>query len=572
MATYRIDREKNKLMIAPQRQDDFNTLMQLPSRRWMKRAHLFVVPATRSNCTHMLASPLLKELNGEVLEYVQERAVTKTGDRPFPLWYNHKTLPFPDQHNAIHKAYKNDVWALYMRMGSGKSKAAIDLATAAFFERKIDAAIVICPNAVKPVWLASDGQITTHSPCPTLKVDMDAGFEAHLVPVSQQRLTWIVVGVESFSQGKTFDRLLPFITTHKCAVIVDESDTIKNAQAIRTKKVIELGKPAAMRGVMTGTPITKLVNDLYSQFEFLDPDIIGTGDYYAFRNRYCIMGGFKNKKVVGYDHVEELMSLIEPYVYICDKPKGLPQKLFTTRHITLSPEQKEMYRKLRKAEIPEVSVANVLNRVAKLQEIVGGFLREDPIKTKDPLTGRDKKVKGRIIWELPLERNPKIRELHNMVEESGGEQMVIWCKYRWELEQVQKAMAVHGPVGMLHGDIPDDATPEGRTAQVQRFQAGEYQFMAATAQVGGIGHTMVAAHLMTYYSNTYSLRERLQSEDRIHRIGQDENCLYTDLIADRTVDELIVESIHNKKDLDTYVREKMTEASATLNEMLGGEG
>jgi len=496
--------------------------------------------------------------------------VTKAGNRPFPRWYSHKHNPFPDQFNAIHKAYKNNQFALYMRMGSGKSKAAIDIATAAFYERLIDAVVVVCPNAVKPVWLGNE--IDTHSACPVLKVDVDSGFDGSLVPVSQQRLTWLVVGVESFSQGKTFERLLPFVASQKCAVIVDESNTIKNPQAIRTQRVIELGKPAQMRGVMTGTPITKLILDLYAQFEFLDPDIIGSGDFYAFRNRYAIMGGFKNKKVMGYNHIDELMQLIEPYVYICDKPKGLPQKLFTTRTIQLGPEQKEMYRKLRKAEIPEVSVANVLNRVGKLQEIVGGFLRADPTRVLNPLTGREKRVQGPIIWQLPLDRNPKIQELHNLVEESGAEPRVVWCKFRWELDQVQQALSVHGPVGQLHGDVPDDQSDEGRTTIIKKFQAGDLRFIVATQQVGGIGHTMTAAHFMDYYSNTHSLNDRLQSEDRIHRIGQDENCLYTDIIADRTVDNLIQESIRNKKDLDTYVREKMTEASSTLNDLLGGEG
>ena len=570
MATYRIDHEKNKIIISPRGVADFNVLMQLPARRWMKRLRVFVVPATRVNCAHLAASPLVGELqrDPEVFAYVQDRMVNKTGDRPFPRWYNYKTNPFPDQFNAIHKAYKNDQFALYMRMGSGKSKSAIDLATAFFYERKIDAVVVVCPNAVKPVWLASDGQIATHSPCPFLKVDVDSSFEAAMVPTSQSRLTWLVVGVESFSQGKTFDRLLPFVTTHKCAVIVDESNTIKNYQAIRTKKVIELGKPAIIRGVMTGTPITKLLLDLYSQFEFLNPDIIGSGDFYAFRNRYAVMGGFKNKKVVGYDNIEELMQLIEPYIYICDKPTGLPDKLFTARFVDLAPEQKEMYRKLRKAEIPEVSVANVLNRVAKLQEIVGGFLRADPTRTINPLTGKERKTQGPIIWELPPEKNPKIRELHNLVDEAGDEPRIIWCKFRWELEQVQKAMSAHGPVGQLHGDIP----MEERTSIIQQFQGGDLRFIVATQQVGGIGHTMTAAHFMDYYSNTHSLTDRLQSEDRIHRIGQENDCLYTDLIANRTVDELIQESIRDKKDLDVYVRERMTEASATLNDLLGGEG
>lgn len=570
MATYKVDRDKNKLLIAPQREDDFTTLMQLPSRRWMKRAHMFIVPATRVNCAHLLASPLLGEIQGEALQYIQEHASTQAGNRPFPKWYTFKTNPFPDQFNAIHKCYRNNTWALFMRMGSGKSKAAIDLATAAFYEQLIEGVILICPNAVKPVWLADHGQIIEHSPCPTLRVNVEADFDASMVPVKRDRLTWCVVGVEAFSQGKTFDRVLPWARHHRVAVIVDESSRIKTPSTIRTEKIVELGREAQMRGIMTGTAVTRLIMDLFSQFEFLDPNIIGAGDFYAFRNRYAIMGGFKNKKVVGYDHVDELFSLVEPYVYICDKPKGLPQKIFAPpRTVQLSAEQKDKYRELKKGEVKEVSVANILNKMAKLQEIVGGFLREDPIRTLDPLTGRERRTQGKIIWELPDDKNPKLIELHNYVEEAGDEPIIVWAKYRWELTRIQRALSQHGVCETLHGGVPDDMTEEGRTARIRRFQQGEARYMAATQQVGGIGHTMTAAHLMLYYSNTQSLEDRLQSEDRIHRIGQEDDCVYTDLIAEKTVDIPILESIKDKKTLDEYVREKLMAASNALTELLG---
>ena len=564
----RIDNEKNRLLITPLGEDDFTILMKLPSRRWMAKAKMFVVPATRVNCAHLLANTSIMaqmEWDPKIVMHIQQHATTTAGDRPFPKWYGFKSNPFPDQFNAVHKCYKNDAWALFMRMGAGKSKAAIDLVTAAFYERTIDAVVLICPNAVKPVWLASDGQIAEHSPCPTLKVDVDAKFEAADIEVSQSKLTWVVVGIESFSQGGTYDRLVPFIENHKCAVVIDESSRIKNPKAIRTQRVISLGPKAVMRGVMTGTSVTKLILDLFAQFEFLGPDIIGTGDFYSFRNRYAIMGGYKMKKVVGYDNIDELMTLVAPYVYICDKPAGLPPKLFTQRHVRLSPEQKDMYLKLKRAKIPEVSVANVLNKVAKLQEIVGGFLREDPTISISPLTGREKRTQGQIIWQLAPEKNPKLIELIAMAEEAGDEPMVVWCKYRWEIEQVGMVLQQMGPTKYLHGDIP----MEERTEIIQRLQGGDVRYIVATQQVGGIGHTMTAAHLMTYYSNTHSLEDRLQSEDRIHRIGQDENCLYTDLVADKTVDELIQDSIKAKKNLDEYVREKMVSASFALEKLLG---
>jgi Mesyanzhinovviridae DNA helicase len=572
MATFRADLERNRILAQPEREDDFSVLLKLPSRRWMQRSRTFIIPATRVNCQYLLANmSFADQVNypTEVMDYIKERSLSKAGNRPFPRWYAYKTQAYPDQYNAVHKCYKNNVWALLMRMGAGKSKAAVDLATAAFYEKLIKAVVVVCPNAVKPVWLADDGQISTHSPCPVVKVDVDTKFDCTIVPVDQSRLTWVVVGVESFSQGGTFNRVLPFVENTPCAVIVDESTRIKNPKAIRTQRVKALGMPAQVRGIMTGASVTKNLIDLYSQFEFLDPEIIGSGDWYAFRNRYAVMGGYKNKKILGYENVEELMQLIEPYVYICGKPQGLPPKIFTQRYVKLSDEQKDMYRKLKKAEIEEVSVANVLNRVAKLQEIVGGFLREDPHEVTNPLTGRVSKKQGKIIWTLEPDKNPKLEELVNYAEEAGDEPIVVWCKYRWELEQCHMALSKLGPAVQLHGDTPNDESEEGRTRVIQKFQGGDFKYLCSTQQVGGIGHTMVASHLMVYYSNTHSLEDRLQSEDRIHRIGQDESCLYTDLIATKTVDVLLQESIKSKKSLDEYISEQLMNASKTLQDMFG---
>ena len=571
MAKFRLNLEKNQILIQPEREDDFSALLQLPSRRWMKKQHMFVVPATRVNCQHLLATwwkvDPANAVSPEIMAYIQGRSISQAGDRPFPRWYSHKTNPFPDQFNAIQKCYKNDVFGLFMRMGSGKSKAYVDIATAAFYEKRIKAVVVICPNSVKPVWLANDGQLASHSPCPVVKVNADDKFDPTIIPVGQDRLTWIVVGVESFSQGGMFDKIRIFVENVPCAVFVDESSRIKNPKAIRTQRVKAIGQAAKMRGVATGTSVTKNLIDLYSQFEFLDPEIIGAGDYYAFRNRYAIMGGYKNKKILGYDHVEELMQLIEPYIYVCDKPKDLPQKLYSARYVAMTPEQRTKYRELKRAEIPEVSVANVLNRIAKLQEIVGGFLREDPHVVVNPLTGRESKKQGKIIWTLPPDKNPKLIELANYAEEAGDEPIVVWCKYRWEIEQCQQILALQGVAEVLHGDTPN----EERTGIIQRLQSGDTKYLISTQQVGGIGHTMVKAHLMVYYSNTNSLEDRLQSEDRIHRIGQDDNCVYTDLLMEKSVDGTLQDSIKSKKSLDQYVYDKMREASTTLEHLLGDE-
>lgn len=570
MADVRVNTEERKIIIKAAGPDEMSVLLQLPSRRWLKKYGAFVVPATRMNCEQLLVGQVAGKIaiDAEPLEYIQNQVARATGDRKFPDWYVFKTQPFPDQRNAIAKTYRSDSIALFMRMGTGKSKVIIDTATALFYQQHIQAVVMMLPLAVKAVWMGIRGELAMHSPCPYIIVDVDSDFDWTDIPPRQDRLVWLFVGIESFSQGKTFDRLLPYLQNYKCLAAIDESSRIKNDKAIRTKKAKEIGNAAVTKLISTGTPATKNVIDLFAQFDFLDPNIIGAGDIFAFKNRYCIMGGYKKKEIVGYDHIEELMGLIEPYTYRCDKPKGMPEQLWTHRDIKMHPEQAEMYRKVRKGELASVKVANILNRMGKLQEIAGGFLREDPKEVAHPITGRIVKVQGKIIWQLPPDKNPKIIELHNQIEEMGDEQVVIWCKFLWEIEQVAEALKDHGPTAKMWGE----SSAEQRIQVKDDFQAGQIRFLVANQQIGGIGHTFTASHLAYYYSNTNSLEDRLQSEDRIHRRGQDENCLYTDLLCESSVDHTIYGSILAKKDLDVYIREKLdqaTDQARALAELFG---
>lgn len=570
MAQVQIDRLKNRLIIKPQGPDETSVLLQLPSRRWMQKQGCFIIPATRLNCERIAEANSTNRLllAPEAMEFVGEAARLAHGSRKFPEWYAFKTAPFPNQREALQKTYRNDAIALFMRMGTGKSKVIIDTATALFYERYIQAAVLFMPVTVKAVWMGDDGQLAIHSPSPFVAVDVDSNFDWTLVPPRQDRLFWLICGIESLSQGKTFERLEPYFSNYVCFAGIDEASRIKNAKAIRTKRLVAYGRKSKVRLIATGTPTTRSMIDLYSQFDFLDPNIIGAGDPRAFQNRYCIMGGYKRKEIVGYDNVNELMGMIEPYTYRCDKPKGMPEQTWAHRNIIMTDEQKDMYRKLKKGQVGEVNIKNILNKMAKLHEICGGFLREDPEEVINPLTGRVVKVKGDIIWQLPPERNPKIQELHNQMEELGDEQVIVWCKYRWEIDQVAQAMAKHGTVAQMTGDVDT----HGRIAIKDAFQAGKIRTLVSNQQIGGIGHTFTASHFAYYYSNTNNLEDRLQSEDRIHRTGQDENCLYTDLLCEGTVDYTIYASIGEKKDLDVYLREKLdaaTSMNAAMDQLLG---
>lgn len=567
MAEIRIDAARNRLVVFPEGPGEMGELLQLPSRRWMAKARAFIVPITRLNCVALRDSKILR-LAPAIFNFVTETATTTTGNREFPPWYTYKTQPFTaNQRTAISKLYRNDMLAAFLPPGEGKSKIIIDAMTAHFYERRIDVVLLICPNTVKTVWM--EKELPKHSPAPYRVINTGAEFDHTLVKPSQEELTWVLVSVESLSQGGMYKRVEPLTSRVNYAIVVDESSRIKNPTAIRTRRAMDLRKLAKVAGVATGTPVTNNLIDLYSQFEFLDPNIIGCGDYYAFRNRYAVMGGYKNKDIVGYTNVDELMSFIEPYTFQCEKSADLPPKVYTERHVDMSPEQAQKYRDLIKGRIEGVSVKNSLNKFGKSQEIAGGFLRADPTEHVDPESGRIKKVRGEILWRLPNDKNPKIAALIEAIEDLPKDtKVVIWCKFLEEIDMVMEAIAPYGQAEMFTGA---QDTLEERNRIIDRFQEDSTcRFFVGTQAAGGVGITLTAGAAMIYYSNSFSLEDRIQSEDRIHRHGQKaESVLYVDLIMRKSVDVATRAAIAEKKDLDQYVRERLRFASE--DEILEGK-
>lgn len=577
MAQFKWEESANRIIGTPTGFAEAAVFLKLPSRRWRKARNEYVVPITRMNAKMLLESTLAHQIPVPLRKHLNDIVSNPKLNREFPAWYRFQPFeingeqfngqPLPDQRNAIVKLYPMNCGALLMPMGVGKTKALIDLVTAHYLERRINAVVVAAPLTTVGVWTGVGGQLDLHSPVKTQRIHADSSFDWTRVRPKADELLWITVGLESLSQGNTFKKLLPFIENNKVAIAVDESHWIKNASAIRTKKMIELRAKCVLAYVMTGTPATKNAIDLYAQYEFLDPNIIGVGDYYAFRNRYCIMGGFKKKEIVGYDNMDELMGLIEPYTYICEEPKNLPQKQYTKRQPRMTDEQFEMYQKVKKAQIPGISVVNVLNKVLRLSQIAGGFLYADPTRELDPISQKEKLRPGDLIWSLPPDKNPKIIDMVEQISQEPDRQMVIWARYLYELEALKTVLSKElGPVGLLYG------ATENRAELVADFQKGKYKYIVANQQVGGISWTMTAATRGYYYSNTERLDDRLQSEKRIHRQGQKFNVLYTDWEiltprGGRTTDTVKLESLAAKMDLDKFIKKKLIDLGTKIEDL-----
>lgn len=552
-----------------------NVVRNLPNRRWNKTKGCWVAPVLRRNAEEierLVQSPVLRvEVSPEAREKLQEvhdRVEVGKNREKFPIWYKHKLPPFPHQSDALDFTHSLDTAGYLMGMGTGKSKVWVDRVSCAFMSGRINAAVIACPSSIRNVWKE---QFDDHCPVEYEQLvfgasTTDKAANAFLEKETA-KLKVLVIAVEGLQvqerKGKLYEYVRRFFLSHRCEFGIDESHNIKGHDAVRSKNCVSLSKFVTRRSIMTGTAMSHSPMDLYMQFEFLNPDIIGIGDFYSFRNRYCIMGGYKDKQVVAYDNIDELTDLIRPWVFQCEKSEvlDLPEKLYTKRFVELSPDQKSVYKTMAKDSIMRIKnsagndldivAENVLTEYALLQEISGGFVyyKEDG-KTVD---GRDRKVQ-KVNRIVEIANNPKIREMINVIDMNPNSSVIIWSRFSYEIEMIREALEAKYGAGCAS---VYNTTSEDLEEEKHKFNSKRTRFFVANQASGSIGLTLNVSDLTIYYSNTLKLNDRSQSEDRNHRIGQTKNVLYVDLVCSSTVDEDILESIRTKQQLIDFVKNKL---------------
>ena len=326
---------------------------------------------------------------------------------------------------------------------------------------------------------------------------------------------------------------------------VDESTTIKNPSAKRTKNIIGLGKIAKYRRIMTGSPITKNPLDLYSQCEFLDPWLLDFTSYYAFRNRYAEMKTMHahGRSIQIVDKFKNLSELSETVKTFSDRVLkedclDLPDKIYMKRNIKLSPDQFKLYKQMKDQAIAMLngkvtSTMTVLTQLMRLHQITCGHFTADDGSTQ-------------------AIANNRVGELMDVLEEIEGK-AIIWAHYQYDIVNIIKNVVKkygEGSIVDYYGLTPQ----EERQPNIKKFQSDPgCRFMVGTPSTGGYGITLTAANTVIYYSNGYDLEKRLQSEDRAHRIGQKKPVTYVDLICDDTVDEKIVKALRKKINIASEV-------------------
>jgi len=465
--------------------------------------------------------------------------------------YKFKTKPYAHQLTALEKSWNKETYAYFMEMGTGKTKVLIDNMSMLYDKGKIDGALIIAPKGVIKTWY--EQEIPTHLPNHIENVTVlwqsninkSQQEKLETLFITETTLHILVMNVEALSTDKGVKFAEKFLRSHRTLMAIDESTTIKTPAAKRTKNIIDLGINAKYRRIMTGSPVTKNPLDLYTQCYFLDPYLLDFASYYAFRNRYAVMKtmhvrGRSIQVVHKFQNLGELSEIVKRFSYRVLKEDclDLPPKNWTKRHIQLSKEQQKVYDQMKKTALATLngkvtSTMTVITQLMRLQQITcGHFVADD---------GSTQEIK-----------NNRITELMDVLDEIEGK-AIIWGHWQKDIQNiVSQIEEVHGPGSVVsyYGLTPQDE----RQDNIRKFQDDpRCRFMVGTPSTGGYGITLTAANTVIYYSNGYDLEKRLQSEDRAHRIGQKKNVTYIDIIAEKTVDEKIQESLRKKINIASEV-------------------
>lgn len=425
----------------------------------------------------------------------------------------------------------------------------------------------------------------------------------------------IAFNVEAFQSDTVVPWLAEFLKSQDCFIVIDEATRVKNPNAKRSKTLHKLEK-YGQRAILTGTPTAKSPFDLWSMMEILKANYFGC-NFFIFQRRYGIlMRGVNDQTGKKYDtmidektwskirkaladiremrggklmpddftevaeingvseanvrwinehpvfarykRLEELRDLIKDDVYTVRKEDclDLPPKIYAKLFVDMSKEQRKVYRDLQEDLVAtyqdrELTVANKIALTTRLMQVAGGFFpyteegkRFDPAKHEWDVYY---KSAGQMIGD----KNPKLEALLDDLEEVPEDaKIIVWCAFVPELKLVHKALSKLGGAVLFYGEVSD----RDRTKAINDFVNGSARFFVGNTATAGFGLNLQVATYQYFFSNTFRTEERLQAEDRSHRIGVKSAVVYKDIVCLKSIDVLVAKNMQEGKDLNDFFR------------------
>lgn len=489
--------------------------------------------------------------------------------------FEYKTIPFDHQRQIFLRSRDSELYGLLAEMGTGKSKIIIDTVAYQFSKGNIDTFVILAPNGVHRNWIINE--IPIHMPdWVPYKMDFYAAKHGKKrmssimdILLDKTHLSIISINMEAFASSKAQSFLELMVQNKRCFVALDESTLIKNPNAKRSKFVNKACRDVVFKRIANGSPVTKGVEDLYSQIGFLSHDILGYDTFTTFKGQYCEeikckVDKFDDspdartfKKIVGYKNTDELVERMDPYISRVLKKDciDLPEKVYTLHPFEMSSEQKRAYIELKNEFMTEVDGVSIevelaLVRLLRLQQITCGYYPNEEGELL-PFPGKNPRLEA-------------LKEICRQVDENQ-EKCIIWCRFKSDIYAIEDML---GDLAVsYHGDVSgDDRIDAGK--RFQNDDSVRYMIAMLSSNSGAVrGHTWTAANVTVYYSNSYDLDCRGQSEDRMHRIGLEGKALYIDIMALGTIDRQIINSLKDKKSIaDLITRDGPTGFLDFINE------
>lgn len=440
-----------------------------------------------------------------------------------------KTTPMEHQSKAIQACNYRPFFAYFLEPGLGKTWTVIAEMDHLASQKLVDTVVVVCPKSIVSVWAE---EIETHSTGHTIHLWNGAGFDR----LSKGKgPIWWIINVDAVNRTKTshtgFDMVAHILDqSDRSAVVVDESTIIKNPDSKRTKAVTALGKMARYRRILTGTPVANTPLDIYAQMVFLSPSVFPhSKNFFAFRARYAVMGGFQMRQVVGYKNQEQLAEIVGQHSFRATKDEylNLPERTTQKRYVELSKDSWKAYRAL----VDEVAIEladsqmtidQVVKKITKLRQLTGGWIKDD---------------EG-VVHRVGKE---KFTELEHLLDECRGQKVIIWVAFKHELFAIQDT---YPQAKVYYGAMTTKARDEARHAFMDRNSGCD--IIVIQNETGSMGLTLTAASVVIFYSNPVYPLTKDQSRCRAYRKGQDKPITEYELIVKDSVDEAIYNALMNK--------------------------
>lgn len=516
--------------------------------------------------------------------------------------------PRADQLEGIHLLVKDrDVaagrvypgcFALFDEPGFGKTRQVIDAAQVWRSRGHVKKVFVLCINKVRPHWSNSDpvfGEIAKYrwstSRFKVIEYRGERSTSWVQGPPGADILTFVVTNYEMFRVPRHFDFLLRHHTGDDVLLVVDESSNIGNWNAKQTKRTIEFRKRCGRIVILNGTPETSAegiktelddeelspgaAGNIFSQAFALHPGILGFRSYSQFKARHAVLGGFRNKQIVGWRYLEDIQEKLAPYVLRRLK-HGLPERLpSVTYSVPLSAESWRYYKSMRddlvvwlkSARSSEAAQAGV--KVMRLAQITSGFLggiqqfadcyacRGEGLPDCDHCGGAGvAPSRDRLVEAVGREKlDVALGTVDEILREKADAKIVLWCRFVFESHRLAEALRQKFP-DMHHGMIIGGQKESEREIPLRLLKPATSPHGAVevvcTLGSGSVGLDFAAGSHVVRVSHGNSLYHYLQAEERVHRWGQKNHVWSCDLVAtgpdgQRTIDHTLLKAMRAKK-------------------------